>query len=88
VVRVKFPNELMEKEINTDGMLPLALTGRQAMDRITGKTMTDIVATQAYCDILTRMLAMEYVPNGNGAVQYLKDLKHDQFRSKRPHGRR
>ena len=38
VVRVKFPNVLTDKEINTDGMLPLALTGSQAMNRIEGKT--------------------------------------------------
>ena len=25
------------------------------------------------------MMARKYVPNGNGAVQYFKDMKHDQF---------
>ena len=71
VVRVKFPNGLTDKEIDTDGILPSSLTGRQAMDHIEGKTIKGIVSTQAYCNILTRMMTRKYVPNGNGVVQYL-----------------
>lgn len=33
------------KEIDTVGMLPVALTGRETIEHIEGKTMTDIVAT-------------------------------------------
>ena len=68
VIRVKFPNNLTGKEIDTDGMLPLFLMGGQAMDHIKGKTMADIVSAQAYCDILMRMMARQFVPNGNGVV--------------------
>ena len=83
MLRVKFPNELTDKEIDTAGMLPLALTGREAMEHIEGKTMTDIVAMWAYyCDLLKRMMARVYVPNGNGTVQYLEDMKQDQFGAK------
>ena len=45
VIWVKFPDGLTDKEIDTDGILPLSLTGRQALDHIEGKTITDIVST-------------------------------------------
>ena len=49
------------------------------MDHIESKTKTDIIATEAYCGLLDQIMARKYVPNGNGAVQYFKDMKHDQF---------
>ena len=60
-------------------MLPLVLTGRQVLDHVEGKTKTNIVATGAYCDILMRMMTRQYVPNSIEDMQYLKDMKHDQF---------
>ena len=39
----------------------------------------DIVATGAYCEILMRMMMRQYASNGNGSVQFLKDMKHDRF---------
>jgi len=47
VVRVNFSNGLNDKEIDTDEMLSLSLTGRQAMDHIESKFMTDIVNNHA-----------------------------------------
>ena len=79
VLKVIFPNGLTDKEIDTAGMLPLSLNGRLALDHIEGKTKTDIVATGAYCDILVRMMMRQYVPNGDGSVQFLKDMRHDQI---------
>jgi len=74
-----FSNGLTDKKTNTAGMLLLSMTGREVMDHIEDKTMTDIVSTQAYCDLLVQMTTKVYVPNGNGALQYLKDIKQDQF---------
>ena len=48
------------------------------MDHIEAKTKTDIVATGAYCKILMQRMMRKYLPNGNGSVQYFKDMKHDQ----------
>ena len=78
VLTVIFPHGLTDKEIDTAGMLPLSLTGRQALDHIEAKTKTDIVATGAYCKILMQRMMRKYLPNGNGSVQYFKDMKHDQ----------
>ena len=79
MIRVKFPNGLTDKEIDTDGMLSLSLTVRQALNHIERKTMADIVSTGVYCSILMWMMVRQYVQNRNGAVQYLKDMKHDQL---------
>ena len=49
----KFPND---KEIDTSGILPLSLMGRQALDHIEGKAKTNIMATEAYCTIFMRMM--------------------------------
>lgn len=56
VTKLIFPNGLTDLEIDTSGVLPMSLTGRQAFDHIESKTKTDIIATEAYCKILKRMM--------------------------------
>ena len=79
IVNKVFPNGLTDKEIDANGMLPLSMTARIAFDHIEKKTKTDIVATKAYSQIILQMAQRKYNPNGNGSVQFMQDMKEDQF---------
>lgn len=79
IIKTVFPNGLTDKEIDTSGMYPMTLTGRESFDHIESKAKTDIIATETYCKILKQMMAREYEPNSNGPTQYLKEMKHDQY---------
>ena len=60
IIKTVFPNGLTDKEIDTSGMYPMTLTGRESFDHIESKAKTDIIATETYCMILKRMMAREY----------------------------
>ena len=55
------------------------LTGRTSLAQIEKNTKTDQIATNAYCNHIEQMMNKKYIPNGNGPVQYFKEMRTDQF---------
>ena len=72
---MKFPNGLTDLEIEKGMMLPISLTDRLAFKHIKDKVISNIVATKAYLALVNDITNRLYVPNGNGPVQYLQDMK-------------
>ena len=67
VLQVKFPTGLTDLEIE-EGMLPLTLNGRLAIEHIERKVISSTVATKSYLHLVKDVTTRPYVPNGSETV--------------------